>query len=173
MKTPKEWAFEYLHYTRQHGDTSVCLEEFIKAIQHNAIASAQEEVKHWQYVADTVYERWLDTRAKLNTYKMKQQELDQMAARLGEQARNQFFYEEIVYATKDLDVLENILKRNNNVISSSLEVALEEDLFPTVPALLKSAFIVRECERIISGAPRPEGERLKTFEFRRTPRPDA
>ena len=133
-------------------------EEYIGAIQRDALASQQEEVeklkkgvKHWQYVADKVYERWL-TRENMNS---------------------EFHYTEIAYATKDLDALEDVLERKNNVISSSLEAALEENLFPTVPARLKAAFIVRECERIISGAPRPAGERLKTFEYRRTPRPEA
>lgn len=168
MKNPIQWLLEAKKFESPFVDESFNLkiDEFVEAVQKDAIASAQEEVekmneyvKRWQYVADTVYERWLDTRAKLDLLK--------------KTSNPEFHYTEIVYATKDLDVLENILKRNNNVISSSLEVALEENLFPTVPALLKTAFIVRECERIISGAPRPKGERLKTFEFRRTPRPDA
>lgn len=81
-----------------------------------------------------------------------------------------FQYREITCATKDISILEDIMKRNCNVISSALDVAIDQKLFATVPENLKASFIVQECERIIAGGTRPKGDMLKTFEFRRTPR---
>ena len=81
-----------------------------------------------------------------------------------------FQYREITCATKDIEILEDIMKRNCNVISAALDVAINQNLFATVTGNLKASFIVQECERIISGGTRPKGDMLKTFEFRRTPR---
>ena len=37
MKTPEEWRAEYLHNARQHGETMADLEQFIVAIQRDAL----------------------------------------------------------------------------------------------------------------------------------------
>jgi hypothetical protein len=39
MKTPEEWRAEYLHNARQHGETMADLEQFIVAIQRDALNS--------------------------------------------------------------------------------------------------------------------------------------
>ena len=82
-----------------------------------------------------------------------------------------FQYTEITYATKDIEVLEDIMKRNCNVISAALEVAFDQKLFEEVGEKLRAVFIVEQCERIASGRPLPEWDDIKQFTFTRTPTP--
>jgi len=81
----------------------------------------------------------------------------------------EFQYTEITCATKDIEVLEQIMKRHRNVISAALEMAFDQKLFTEVDDKLRAVFIVEQCERIASGRPLPEGTHLKQFTFNRTP----
>ena len=77
----------------------------------------------------------------------------------------EFKYREITFTTKDIEVLEQIMKRNCNVISAALEIAFDQKLFEEVEATQRAVFIVEQCERIASGRTLPEGTHLKQFNF--------
>jgi hypothetical protein len=85
MKTPREWMDEYIPYTRQHGNIAMGLEEFIEAIQRDALNSpfanttdqeeidfareraaiAEYEIKRLNHNVEVYKERWHQARRYL------------------------------------------------------------------------------------------------------------